>query len=415
MTTVVAPVSLPDLVAAELDIKVRETAHSEWPLGLSRHSCVATLAAGAEQIEGVASAQAAEDARRRAVMECLERHAQFGCTKPLTRAATGASLGAIALSPESLGLYSDSQYDNPSFQFARYSDQEVLEWVDLIDVSTGQLRYLPAEFVYPRARIERKPLVAETSSGTAVHSSRTLALLAAVCELVERDSLMMFWHRQPPTNVLALDPADSSAAACDLDSIRALGYVVVVCLLQYDLGIPCVLALALRGDRFAYGAGCHPSLNKALEHAVCELGGLLRWQMLESKGTRCFLSLAEVRKPQDHYSLYDGGPFYNLLRQILKNTVATVALGNQENSQALSDDEALGTVVDALTVRGYHLYACDITPNTVRPLGLSVVRAFVPGLIPLYFGYDRLRFGCQRLWSRKSPGRLCNLLPHFVT
>jgi hypothetical protein len=156
-------------------------------------------------------------------------------------------------------------------------------------------------------------------------------------------------------------------------------------------------------------------LNKALEHAVCELGGLLRWQMLESKGTRCFLSLAEVRKPQDHYSLYDGGPFYNLLRQILKNTVATVAQGNQENSQALSDDEALGTVVDALTVRGYRLYACDITPNTVRPRGLSVVRAFVPGLIPLYFGYDRLRFGCQRLWSRKSPGRLCNLLPHFMT
>jgi ribosomal protein S12 methylthiotransferase accessory factor len=415
MTGVVTLKGMPDLVAAELDIKVREDAHADWPLFLSRHSSVATIAAGAEQIEGIGCALTEEDARRRAVMECLERHAQFGCTTPLTRAATGASLGATVLSPKSLGLYGDNQYDNPCFQFARYSEQDVLEWVDLIEVSTGQRRWLPVEFVYPRARIKRKPLVAGTSSGTAAHSSRTPALLAAICELVERDSLMMFWHRQPTTNVLPIDLADSSAAASDLDSIRAMGYVVVACLLEYDLGIPCVLALALRGDRFCYGAGCHPCLSNALEHAVCELGGLLRWQLLESKGTRCFLPLAEVKKPQDHYSLYDGGPFHDLLRQILKQTLAAPTQRNQEISRTLSDDGALGTVVNALTVRGYSIYACDLTPKPMRTWGLSVMCAFVPGLIPLYFGYDRLRLGCQRLWSRKGPGRLCNLLPHFMT
>jgi ribosomal protein S12 methylthiotransferase accessory factor len=341
----------------------------------------------------------------------LDRSRPAACSSPILR----FFFDSWAVVNYSTIIGKSHQYADQYFQFARYSKQEVIEWIELIDITTDELRHLPVEFVYPRARIERKPLVAETSSGTASHSSRTAALLAAICELVERDSLMTFWHRQPPTNVLSIDSDISSAAAGDLDSIRAMGYVVVTCLLQYDLAIPCILVFALHGNRFAYGAGCHPYLKIALEHAVCELGGLLRWQVLESKGVRCFLSLAEVRKPRDHYSLYDGGPFHEVLRQTLKNTVVGPSRREPENSQPLSDDESLRQVVDALTVRGYRVYACDLTPHRLGLYGLSVMRAVVPGLIPLYFGYDRLRFGCQRVWSRKGPGRLCNLLPHFMT
>jgi ribosomal protein S12 methylthiotransferase accessory factor len=281
-------------------------------------------------------------------------------------------------------------------------------------LDSRQLRYLPVEFVYPRAQIERMPLVAETSSGTAAHESRTAALLGAICEVIERDSLLVFWHRQPATSVLPIDPAISAAAACDLELIRTMGFLVIVCLLQYDLPIPCVLALALRGNRFAYGAGCHPCLKNALEHALCELGSLLRWQVLMGGRSRCWVSLADVRKPADHYALYDGGPLHDLLRQTLENTICT---GKPPNNQALvnmSSDEALKAVADCLGARGYRIYECDLTPAAMRPHGVSVVCTFIPGLLPMYFGSDHLRLGCRRLWNRESPGRLCTLLPHFM-
>ncbi|MEO7145899.1 MAG: YcaO-like family protein [Bryobacteraceae bacterium] len=406
-----------DLVAAELGMDVHEEAGAEWPLTFSRHSCAATIAAGSgEPIQGLSCAPTPGDARRRAVMECLERYAQFGCTAPRTRRGTEASLGPAAISPEAFGLYSDDQYDAPGFPFARYSKGEALDWVELTDLTTQQLRYAPVEFVYPRARIDRRPLVLETSSGTAAHSSRTAALLGAVCEVIERDSLMMFWHRQPPTNMLSIDPAGSAAAACELESIRAMGFVTVLCLLQYDLTVPCVLALAMQGDRFAYGAGCHPCLNSALEHALGELGSLLRWQFLKGGQPRGWVSLAEVGKPADHYALYDGGPFHDLIRQVLENTIRGHQTPNKQKSlPAMPEDEALDSVVNDLRAGGYRLYECDLTPLGMRPHGLSVVRAFVPGLVPLYFGSDRIRLGCRRLWSRESPGRLCTLLPHFMT
>jgi hypothetical protein len=56
----------------------------------------------------------------------------------------------------------------------------------------------------------------------------------------------------------------------------------------------------------------------------------------------------------------------------------------------------------------------DMTPPEARTQGVSVVRTSVPGLIPLYFGSDRIRLGCRRLWGRESPGRLCTLLPLFM-
>lgn len=408
------PTRLPELFPEDAGLDVREEDSTSWPLALSRHSFVASIETGSQQIQGFGCGLTAEDARRRSIVECFERNAQFGCTAPRVRVATGISLGPAAIPPETLGLYSDDQYDAPHFPFARYSEREPLEWVGLTDLKSGQRCYLPVEFVYPRTLMSRKPLVAETSSGTAAHSSHTAALLAALCELIERDSLMMFWHRQPPTCLLPNDSPVSSLAAQDLEQIRAMGFVVVVCLLQFDLGIPCVLALALRGDRFACGAGCHPCVNNALEHALRELGSSLRWHLLKGGQPRYRISLPDVREPCDHYALYDGGPFHDLLRDVLENTVRPPQGRMNQTMEAMPDDEALNVVVHRLSDRGYRIYECDLTPGETRSCGLFVIRAFVPGLIPMYFGFGNIRLGCRRLWTRESPGRLCTLLPHFV-
>jgi ribosomal protein S12 methylthiotransferase accessory factor len=390
-------------------IGIVEEDSTTWPLVLSRYKVVASMAVGEGQIQGFGCGATAEDARHRAIGECQERYAQFGCAVPRTRIATGVALGETAISPESLGLYSDTQYAVPDFPFGRYSNRCPMEWVEVADVETQQPFWLPVEFVYPRTVSGRKPLVGETSSGTAVHPCQTTARLAAICELIERDSLMMFWHRQPPTCLLS-DSSLSDLAREEIELMRGMGFVLVVCLLQYDLGIPCVLILGLRGNRFVCGAGCHPCVNHAVEHALRELGSALRWQVLEGGQSRYKISIADVEKPCDHFALYDGGPFHKSLRQALENTICLPAAGAGETiTQAMPDDEALTIAVKSLRHRGYRIYECKLESAP----GLSVTRMFVPGLIPMYFGFGNIRLGCRRLWSREGPGRLCTLLPHF--
>ncbi len=42
---------------------------------------------------------------------------------------------------------------------------------------------------------------------------------------------------------------------------------------------------------------------------------------------------------------------------------------------------------------------CDVTTEDVRALGLTVVRALVPGYHPLFMGYHLRALGGERLWT----------------
>ena len=147
---------------------------------------------------------------------------------------------------------------------------------------------------------------------------------------------------------------------------------------------------------------------------MTELGQSLR-QLLETPAsTVVSRSLLDVRTPADHYSLYNRGPLHRLLRQLLAQTLQeTDDLPWRSTRAPASDAHAVESLVTMLARRGWHAYSCDLTPIELADCGVHIRRVVVPGLIPIHFGYDRLRLGCRRLWDAVAPGRLCTLLPHF--
>lgn len=401
--------------AERLGIEIVEEPCANWPLVLSRYSFRASVTVGGERFEGFGCAADADEARLKAFMECLERTCQFGPrTLRPDLLATPASLNDEAISLEKLGLYSEAQYQFKEFPCAKPADHEVVEWVKARDLCNGNFKFIPIEFVYPRVQLKRKRLVAETSNGTAAHSSIVSARLAAYCELIERDSILMFWARQPATGVLPIDDAVSHEAAFDIRQMIRMGNVVVVCTPTYDLEVPCVLAVALSGSRMAYGAGCHPDLKKAADHAIQELGRLLRWRHIYNEQPRRIALNPRVETAADHFALYDEGAFHDLFRRVLDNVVRPGAAPARSLISRPSDREALDITVESLKRRGYKLFECDITSDAACSAGAVVARFFAPGLIPLSFGADMIRYGAERLWSSKAPGRFCNTLPHFL-
>ncbi|HEX6290601.1 MAG TPA: YcaO-like family protein [Herpetosiphonaceae bacterium] len=399
----------------KMEVVVRSTSRSTALL--PGFSATARTAIGREPIYGSATGSSPELARRRAVMECVERYAQFGCyAPPVAVVDTYAALMPDAISPLACGLYSAAQYASPDFGLAAFSEQEPLEWLDVVDLTTGAPRLLPVEFIYPRASLTRQPLVAETSSGTAAHSEPTAATVAALCELVERDSFMQFWYRQPTTQTIPIRTIPQPDIRAALQEMQAVGYVVTVCSLVYDVALPCFLVLALKGDTFAYGLGCHPSRYHALHHAMLELAAGISTLHEGPLVRQIHGSLLDVRTPADHYHLYNGGPFHQVLRQVLSQVlrVGEAEASQTIEAQATTDEQALAHVLDALAACRYRAYGCDITPAVVADYGTTVQRVLIPGLIPIHFGYQRWRLGCRRLTQPTATGRLATLLPHFM-
>jgi ribosomal protein S12 methylthiotransferase accessory factor len=198
---------------------------------------------------------------------------------------------------------------------------------------------------------------------------------------------------------------------------------VVLLSLNYDLGCPVVLACALRpGRRFLHGLGCHPDRAVAAERAVRELAHRASAATGCAPSAPAGVPLAHVRTPLDHLALFDGGALHELLRGVLHHVAAPARLpappglaGASAAAGPPGDDPGrLRWVLDLLARYGLEAYAVEITPPPLADAGVHVVRALVPGLVPLYFGLDRARLGCARLTGHAAPGRLATLLPHFL-
>ena len=225
-----------------LSIEEQHRPGDSWPIRTAQFFAAATAESSLEVIQGFGSGTTPELARLRAVMECAERYAQFGqVAPPIAAVAPFDSLGQDAISPHACGLYSPRQYATPGFGLQPFSERTPIEWLATSDLETGVGRLLPVEFLYPRASLTRPRIVMESSSGTAAHTSPEAATLAALCEVIERDCLLLFWYRRPPTAAATIDALDAPGLQEDLRRIQARGFVVTVCSLTYDLDVPCFL------------------------------------------------------------------------------------------------------------------------------------------------------------------------------
>lgn len=353
---------------------------------------------------GFGAAATAEYARNVAVMECAERWTQFAQPAPAVVRDTFAALGDAAICPLDFGLYAASQYRRPGFPFAPFDERVPLEWVAATDVHTGEERLVSLEFMHPNAVRGRPRLMAETSSGTAIDLDARTATEAALCEAVERDAVLLFWHRRPRTRVEPLSALPAGPRA-ELAAARRSGRVVVVCRLASDIALPAYLVLALRGTAVACGAAANRDPAVALARAARELGADLRQSA--SGASQVHLPLRLVRSPADHRALYDRGPLNDVFRAALDGSLVP---GGPKPLPAPYRGAA-----PALAAAGFRAYSRDLTPPRLADCGVRVVRALIPGLIPLSFGHGRIRLGCRRLTGPDAPGRLVTLLPHFLS
>jgi ribosomal protein S12 methylthiotransferase accessory factor len=406
-----------EAIVRALDMELEMRSESIGARHLPHFRAIARTHTPHETIYGCGSGHTPEIARHGALMECAERYAQFGCVEPRISVVDAyAALLPHAISPAACGLYSRAQYEIPNFGLAPFSESDRLEWVEVHDLASSACQLIPVEFVFPRARLNRRLLVAETSSGTAAHVEREAAILAALCETIERDKYLQFWYRQPATSVIPVESICDRDLRATLHDVQTMGYVVTVCRLEYDLQLPCYLVLALRHDTVAYGLGCHPIRTEALRHAVAEFRGNILALQNSPLESVAYQPLCNVHWPADHYALYNRGPLHHVLRQVLTHVlhVDVSATWTSAPTSIVAGGSPLAAALAVLEANGYRALACDITPIALAECGVSVIRILVPGLIPLHFGHDRLRLGCSRLRESSADGRLATLLPHFL-
>jgi ribosomal protein S12 methylthiotransferase accessory factor len=337
------------------------------------------------------------------LLEGLERHAGTDVRHAgRVRRSSLRALGRQALDVTALGV---SVVPGARFRaeegLPELPEDAVVAWVPARSLVTGRERWIPKQLVHYHAPDAHPGFVQESSSGCASGTGEDEAALHALLELVERDAFLLTWHRGLDLPEVDLSTVADTTLRHTVRRAEFLGLTVRAFDGRVDLPFPVVVCSTERHDggpgavNFAAAASLDPLA--ALRSAVSEITA--RSPVLAEECAadparleRLAADPAAVRTLLDHAVLAGSPGFDRHVRGLLAHR-RRYPLQHLFGPARHDGDVpgALRHVVAGLTTAGFEPWVVDQTTDEQAQLGLRTVRAVVPGLIPIDFGWHRQR------------------------
>jgi ribosomal protein S12 methylthiotransferase accessory factor len=335
--------------------------------------------------------------------------------------SSSAELDSAHVPPEDFALYEPEQYRLPGFPWLPFDRATPVRWAEVEEVLTGERLLVPAALVYvpyfPRQGTGEAPIIQPSITGLACDSSLTRAIRAAICEVIKEDALAVTWQsrRAPPqVRIETLSDANYERVA----RFERTGASVTLFSLESELGAPVLLA-ALSGT----GAE-QPCL-------ICSGAASLD---PEDAARQAVEGLAHAHF---HYhrihALYPSGPTISP-DSVVTGTDHVLFWWNHENArhsrflfssrQRIEFEEIpnlsrgnesadLAVLAEELRRRDRRAVVARLSTTDASSLGLEVVRAIIPGCLPILAGTARQPHGGARV--RRASGQSAPVQPADVS
>jgi len=319
--------------------------------------------------------------------EAIERYSGSFQGNEIRHRSTYQALRETAIHPNACMHFSDQQYQNrerwnahayPSRQVPEPFDEErEIDWTPLWSLTEQTFKYLPTAYCYYGCS---QPDCWADSNGSAAGNSREEAILQGFLELVERDSVALWWYSQIRRPQIALEGFEEPYLQVLQNYYQTLQREFWVLDITSDLNIPTFAAISRQvespQEAIIFGFGAHFDPTIALLRAVTEMN-----QMLPTVITGNYLSEDPVALTWWQTATLTTQPYLQPQHVVAKVTADYVW------HEDLRDD--VMACVAIAKQRGLEVLVLDQT----RPdVGLNVVKVVVPGL--------------RSIWHRLAQGRL---------
>jgi ribosomal protein S12 methylthiotransferase accessory factor len=339
--------------------------------------------------------------RAAAIGEAVERYAAGFVPEERLVTATARELGPSAPAPETFALFATEQHAQPGFPFVPFTADTRLRWIPARRLADGAGAWLPAQLVYLGFPSGEPRIGYSTSNGLAAGADWDTALLAALLELVERDSFMLAWNAR--LSFPRLDWRASTELAGYYDRYLApAGAVLSAVDLSRVHGVPVVLGVVRgRPGALVVGAAAATSVEDAWRKAVTEAFAVrkaAREVVIRQPLNPFVAGFDDVCEFADHVRVYAyaANAFRADFLDAAPELHAVSAVASVEGETAAGRVE---TIVSGLAASGIDAFAVDVTSPDVREAGLVVVRVVAPRLVPLDVRHDARFLGGERLYA----------------
>ena len=372
----------------------------------ARHHFAATsddLALLRRNIMGRSAGKGKTDAQARASAFCeaIERYSGVFQGDEIRHTSSYQQLNDRAIHPNACMNFSTTQYENrqqwnercPSF-FQRipepFDEEKEIEWTPMWSLTHQEFKYLPTAYCYYGYPQQTAQLSCwADSNGCAAGNNLEEAILQGFMELVERDSVALWWYNCTKHPAVNLDSFEDPYFQALKDYYQACQRDLWVLDITSDLNIPTFAAISRRTDcaveDIVLGYGTHFDPAIAIGRALTEVNQILPAVFSSNaNGTTRYLSddafaiewWETATVANQPYLLPDKG-----LPAKVREDYPSI-----KNEDLLADIKLCQRIV---AERNMEILVLDQT----RPdVGLKVVKVVVPGL--------------RHFWRRLGPGRL---------
>ncbi|HEY9850697.1 MAG TPA: TOMM precursor leader peptide-binding protein, partial [Leptolyngbyaceae cyanobacterium] len=306
-----------------------------------------------------------------------------------------------AIHPNYCMNFSDNQYENRiewnakcgSF-FQRvpepFDETREIDWTPVWSFTHREFKYLPTAYCYFGYPQKPQPDCWADTNGCAAGNTLEEAILQGFMELVERDSVALWWYNRISRPRVDLESFDEPYFQDLINYYRSINREIWVLDITSDLNIPAFAAISRRCDRevedIILGFGAHFDPKLAVQRALTEVNQLLPPVLTaNADGTTQYADSADP--PVINWwktATLENQPYLVPSSQIPAKLYSDYPRVNNED--LLDDIKLCQQIVEQ---KGMEMLVLDQT----RPdIGLRVVKVIVPGM--------------RHFWKRLAPGRL---------
>jgi ribosomal protein S12 methylthiotransferase accessory factor len=329
--------------------------------------------------------------------EAIERHSMIYRGDEVQKRGSYRALKEETIDPRTCLHFSETQYqireewNQKCDRFHRipypFDETEKIDWSAVWSLTENRKKWIPTAFGfyhYPFVAQEKAFCWAD-SNGCAAGNTKEEAILQGFFELVERDSMAIWWYNKLSLPSIDLTQIDDIYIQSLLTYYASLNRKVWVLDLTFDLDIPVFVALSCKSqgphEELLIGSGAHRSAKIALTRALTELNLVYDGMcQLFSRESSCnYKPFQPLRSWFQTAKLRDHPHFLPESVRLFQNTLHRVEDLKEEIIRCQKIVEA----------KGLEFLVLD---QTRADIGMPVVKVIVPGL--------------RHFWNRFAPGRL---------
>lgn len=347
-----------------------------------------------------------------AIGEGVERYAFSVCDPAdlvLSRYRDLQAQSRLAVAPDRWALFDPAQQG--TLRFPPFTEDTLIAWAQAESLTYRRDCLVPASMVYiPYAGVFREQgeevISLAISTGSACAPNRPQALLSGICELLERDAVMIMWRNRLRLPRVQIDSKSPLYSVFQQRFQRpGLHYTLIHTTL--DLEVPSFMGVVLdtRSETpgILVGGAAHPDPNRAALKTLLELAQGLKWKDHMQDTIAPEPGFQNVRSFDDRAHLYATNDLREAFAFVWDHS-SEIPLSEIASYDTGDTRRTLRRCVEMLDANHLETLALDLTTADAEACGLSVIRTMVPGLETME-GDHLLPFLGGKRW-REVPVRL---------